>query len=209
MKAKLGSIEIKEKAQEKTSPNRSAIERTTSSFRNTFNLVEIQLLGAVKAGLGSREDDLESYSGEEAVSVPDQVGDPAKYYALRVKGVSMIHENIYPGDLVIVEKVSLLEIGDGDLIVAKYLPNNYINKKLEDINLAVDAGEVIGPTLKYFSRLKRGDKKRPSYRLSWQTEAETSEFRIDTPYIENNDLGRVVAVYSPEQFRLIKEAHKG
>lgn len=173
----------------------------------TLNYVEIVLFGAVKAGLGSREDDLAIYTGEETYSVPAQIGDPSKCYAMRVEGESMIHEGIFPGDIVIAEKVSLPELNDGDLVIAKYLPNKYSNKKRAEIQNAVDAGDLQGPTLKYYKRLTRGDG-RLSYRLSWQTESEESDFKIDTPYIENNEIGRVIAVYSPEQFRLIRPVKK-
>jgi hypothetical protein len=86
------------------------------------------------------------------------------------------------------------------LVVAKYLPNDYINKKLLEIEEALQADNLHGPTLKYFTELRRGDK-RPSYRLSWQTDAEISDFKIDTPYISPDETGRVVAVYTPQRFR--------
>jgi SOS-response transcriptional repressor LexA len=196
-------IEVK---QQKSSVDavKQVVSTLKSNFQNPTNYVEIRLFDAVKAGPGTREDDLEYYSGEETVSVPDQIGDPTRYYALQVKGESMIHENIFPGDIVIVKKTDFGEIKEQDLVVVKYLDNRYFNKKADEIELLIQNREFLGPTLKYFNRLKRGDK-RASYRLSWKTEAEDSEFRIDTPYIAVDEIGLVVAVYSPENFRMINK----
>jgi SOS-response transcriptional repressor LexA len=184
---------------------KQAFNTIKSNFESPTNYVDIRLFGDVKAGPGAREDDLEYYSGEETVSVPDQIGDPTRYYALQVQGESMIHENIFPGDIVIVKKIDFGELKEQDLIVVKYLDNKYFNKKAEEINLLIQNREFLGPTLKYFNRLKRGDK-RASYRLSWKTEAEDSKFKIDTPYIAVDEIGLVVAVYSPENFRMINKS---
>ncbi len=132
------------------------IGEVRSNLQSTFNFVEVGLLGGVKAGYGNREDDLEFYSGDETVSVPDKIGDPEKFYALLVKGESMIHENIFPGDYVVVKKVSLLDIGDGDLIVAKYLPNDYINKSVPKIEQAVEARRNSWTNTKIFYTSKKG-----------------------------------------------------
>jgi SOS-response transcriptional repressor LexA len=174
-------------------------------LESMFNYVEVRLFGAVKAGLGGREDDLELYAGDETISVPDQIGDPSKYFALQVKGESMVHENIFPGNFVIVKKVEFGEIKEQDLVVVKYLDNKYFNKKTDELEMLIQNREFLGPTLKYYTRLRRGDK-RVSYRLSWKTEAEESEFRIDTPHIALDEIGLVAAVYSPEQFRIIKKS---
>jgi SOS-response transcriptional repressor LexA len=193
------------KARSTTDSVKEVVSTIKSNLENTSNYVEIRLFGAVKAGAGAREDDLEFYSGEETVSVPVQIGDPSKYFALQVKGESMVHENIFPGDIVIVKKVEFGEIKEQDLVVVKYLDNKYFNKKADEIDILIQNREFLGPTLKYYTRLKRGDK-RVSYRLSWKTEAEESEYRIDTPYIAIDEIGLVVAVYSPEQFRMINKA---
>jgi len=165
---------------------------------------QVPLFGQVKAGSGARLDDLIELPGDETIGIPHQFNDLAHIGTLEVQGVSMVHENVFPGDYVIFEKVDFLKFTDNDLVIVRYLPEEYNQKTREDINLALQDHNILsGPTLKYFFREARGDRE-PIYRLSWKTEAQKSEFKIHTRYIDPNSCGRVIAVYRPESFRLIK-----
>jgi repressor LexA len=74
--------------------------------------VLLPLLGVVAAG-----EPIEPIEVEERISVPaDLVRRPEACFALRVRGDSMIDEQIREGDTVIVERRS--EVRDGDTVVA-------------------------------------------------------------------------------------------
>jgi hypothetical protein len=65
------------------------LSSVTNKPQNTFeestgNTVEIPLFGAVKAGIGSREDDLAIYDGSETITMPEAAGDPKTIFALHV-----------------------------------------------------------------------------------------------------------------------------
>lgn len=167
------------------------------------NYVDFSLYGAVKAGVGSRLDDLAVYSGEESISIPHTESDISKVFVLRVDGESMIHEDIFPGDFIVVEKVSLIELREGDLVVVKYLPEGFNKKTREEVDLArQDVHSFEGPTLKYYSKQKKGSGE-IMHRLSWKTDAQESPFAIHTRYIDPDEVGKVVAVFTPERYRRI------
>ncbi|MBI2587915.1 transcriptional repressor LexA [Candidatus Azambacteria bacterium] len=74
--------------------------------------VAIPLIGTITAG-----QPVETYETPEEIQVPaGMVSDPARHFALRVSGSSMIDEGILDGDVVIVRKQSMAE--NGDTVVA-------------------------------------------------------------------------------------------
>ncbi|MBN2382705.1 transcriptional repressor LexA [bacterium] len=78
--------------------------------------VEVPLLGLVAAGLP-----IEAIAGNETITIPQDMLGRRETYVLRVKGDSMIDEQIRDGDFLIVE--SRAEAENGDVVVA--LINNY------------------------------------------------------------------------------------
>ena len=73
--------------------------------------VDLPLLGNVAAGAP-----IEAVVSAETVSVPEDLVGKADTYALRVRGNSMIDEQIRDGDLVIVEDRKTA--GDGEMVIA-------------------------------------------------------------------------------------------
>ncbi len=80
--------------------------------RGSIGATEIPLLGAVAAGLP-----IESVLGGEVVAVPDQMlPRRGPNYALRVRGDSMIDEQISDGDLVVVNGRQTAD--NGEMVIA-------------------------------------------------------------------------------------------
>ena len=82
----------------------------------------LPLSGVVAAGLP-----LEAVEEPEAVSVPEDMLGSGDYFALRVRGQSMIEEGIFDGDTIVVRSQARAENGqtvvalvDGDATVKKY-----------------------------------------------------------------------------------------
>ncbi len=99
-----------EKGQLRKSWNRSRSVEPIDSVPS--GLVEIKLAGVVAAGAP-----LEAVEMDEVVRVPEEmVGRRGETFALRVRGDSMIDEQIRDGDTVIVERRS--EARDGETVVA-------------------------------------------------------------------------------------------
>lgn len=74
--------------------------------------VELDLLGCVAAGMP-----IEAVRDQETISVPeDMLGRGGQHYVLRVKGDSMIDEQIRDGDYVIVNSRSTAQ--NGEMVVA-------------------------------------------------------------------------------------------
>jgi len=73
--------------------------------------VDLPLLGNVAAGAP-----IEAVVSAETVSVPEDLVGKADTYALRVRGDSMIDEQIRDGDLVIVEDRKT--VNDGEMVIA-------------------------------------------------------------------------------------------
>ena len=90
--------------------NRSRSVEPTST--ETSTMVPVPLLGVVAAGAP-----LESVEVPESIAVPQQMMPRSgRCFALRVRGDSMIEEQIRDGDVVIVE--SQAEAADGETVVA-------------------------------------------------------------------------------------------
>jgi repressor LexA len=79
--------------------------------RSGGRAVELPLLGHVAAGAP-----IEAVVGSESVSVPEELVGKRSTYALRVRGESMIDEQIRDGDLVIVEDRQTAE--NGEMVIA-------------------------------------------------------------------------------------------
>ena len=77
----------------------------------TPSSLELPLFGVVAAG-----SPIESFPGDETISVPPDFVGSGSDYVLRVRGESMIDEGIHDGDLVVVR--STTEASDGDMVIA-------------------------------------------------------------------------------------------
>jgi len=91
--------------------------------RTTARAVELPLLGYVAAGAP-----IEAVIGSETIEVPESLVGKRDTYVLRVKGDSMIDEQIRDGDLVIVEDRRSAD--DGETVVALLSGTDVTLKKL-------------------------------------------------------------------------------
>ncbi|MFC1640773.1 transcriptional repressor LexA [Patescibacteria group bacterium] len=79
------------------------------------------------AGLITAGEPIEAVEEKELVSVPSYcTGPKGEYFALRVKGDSMIEDGIFDGDYVVIKKQDTAQ--DGDIVVA-LLENQYATLK--------------------------------------------------------------------------------
>jgi repressor LexA len=79
--------------------------------RSGGRAVELPLLGFVAAGAP-----IEAVAGNETIAVPETLAGKRDSYVLRVKGSSMIDEQIRDGDLVIVEDRKTAD--NGEMVIA-------------------------------------------------------------------------------------------
>jgi len=86
--------------------------------------VELPLLGYVAAGAP-----IEAVVGSETIAVPEDLVGKRDTYVLRVKGDSMIDEQIRDGDYVIVEDRRTVE-KDGEMVIAMLNGSDVTLKKL-------------------------------------------------------------------------------
>jgi repressor LexA len=111
--------------------------------------LELPLLGYVAAGAP-----IEAVAGSETIAVPEDLAGKRDMYVLRVKGDSMIDEQIRDGDFVIVEDRKTAEngemvialVGGSDVTLKKFYRENG-RVRLQPANPAVrplvfDSGEV-------------------------------------------------------------------
>ena len=89
-----------------------------------ISAVELPLLGAVAAGLP-----IEAIEDQETISVPEDMvaGSVAGHYVLRVRGESMIDEQIRDGDFVIVQSRETAH--NGEMVIALIDGENATMKK--------------------------------------------------------------------------------
>ncbi len=73
--------------------------------------LELPLFGAVAAG-----SPIESFPGDETITVPPDFMGSGSNFVLKVRGDSMVDEGIHDGDLVVVHSTS--EAAEGDMVVA-------------------------------------------------------------------------------------------
>lgn len=164
---------------------------------------DIPIYGQVRAGTDRGPDDLviDLSSSGDTLNILD-VDDSRPIFALEVQGRSMVSDSILPNDFVIVERVSFPEIKDGDLIVAKYLKEefNRIND-LEMIDAALDnPNNYDGPTLKYFRRLPvkaklANGQEFEEVRYQLAPKNKDPHYTVITRHIVPDDLGRVISVH--------------
>lgn len=96
------------------------------------NFSKIPLLGLVAAG---RPIEVFSDQGQELIEVPSSMCSRGNFYALKVKGESMIDDGILDGDIVVVQSKqeakngeTVVALVDGSATLKKYY---YRNKKVE------------------------------------------------------------------------------
>jgi repressor LexA len=99
-----------------------SIELVDSNIR--IAAVELRLLGSVAAGLP-----IEAIEEQETISVPEDMiaGSVAQHYVLRVRGSSMIEEQIRNGDYVIVQSRDTAH--NGEMVIALIDGENATMKK--------------------------------------------------------------------------------
>lgn len=73
--------------------------------------LELPLAGLIAAG-----EPIEAISGNETIDVPHSMLGSGEYYALQVKGESMIEDGIFDGDYVVIERRETAN--NGDTVVA-------------------------------------------------------------------------------------------
>ena len=88
-----------------------AIELAPSPDFNRINAVQVPLLGTIAAGRP-----IEAIAGDERIAIPEEMLGGGKTYVLRVKGESMIDEQICDGDFVIIEDRKTAR--NGEVVVA-------------------------------------------------------------------------------------------
>ncbi|NQT27712.1 transcriptional repressor LexA [candidate division KSB1 bacterium] len=105
------------------------IQRTGKHLSRAIRLVEhggrsvmLRLAGTVAAG-----NPIEPIEGQETVDVPEAMLGSGEYFALKVKGSSMIDEGIHDGDTIVVRRQATAENGqtvvalvEGEATVKKY-----------------------------------------------------------------------------------------
>ena len=108
------------------------IERNGSSARgielkkkNPFSLIKIPLVGVITAGQPIEA--IETI-GESVMIASGNIKKDEQYYALEVRGTSMIDEGIFDGDIVVIKKQSSAE--NGQTVVAIIDDNEATLKKI-------------------------------------------------------------------------------
>ncbi len=91
--------------------------------RGAGRALELPLLGFVAAGVP-----IEAVAGSETIAVPESLAGKRDSYVLRVKGDSMIDEQIRDGDFVIVEDRKSAD--NGEMVIALVGGQNVTLKKL-------------------------------------------------------------------------------
>ena len=99
------------------------IEKVSNNENTQMESVNIPLIGAIAAG-----EAIEAIEqSNDFISIPSSMTSPnAKYFGLKVKGLSMIDEGIFDGDIVVIKKDS--QALTGDIIVA-LIDNNEVTLK--------------------------------------------------------------------------------
>ncbi len=93
-------------------PNQSrSIELAPTTDFNRGGIVEVPLVGTIAAG-----EPIEAITEEERIGLPEELLGSGRTYVLRVRGNSMIDEQIRDGDFVIIEERQTAE--NGETVVA-------------------------------------------------------------------------------------------
>ncbi len=173
-----------------------------TNYPDYFVPASIPLLGTVRAGKdGFDELKFDESPSGDIIMLPD-VERGQSVYSLEVVGESMVSDHILPDDLIIIESISLADIKENDLIVAKYLDEKFNEFDDDRVSLAInDPYNFVGPTLKYVNIVEFPKKiggrslKERFYRLSPKNR--DSAYTIQTRALEESSLGRVVALHRP------------
>ena len=98
-----------------------------SSDTNTSNeIINIPLIGSIAAGEAIEAIE----NANDFISVPSSMTSPnGKYFGLKVKGLSMIDEGIYDGDIAVIRKTNNVENGK---IAAVLTQDNEVTLKTND-----------------------------------------------------------------------------
>ena len=88
-----------------------AIELVDQAAGESATVQELPLVGLIAAG-----EPIEANDSKESLEVPQSMLGSGDYYALQVKGESMIEDGIHDGDFVVVERRDVAN--NGDVVVA-------------------------------------------------------------------------------------------
>lgn len=125
------------------------------------NVVLVPLLGRVAAGVPiTAVENLDGY-----IAYIPRSGSEKEFFALTIKGNSMINANIFDGDIVIVEKTSVVENGEIAVVLVEdeatvktfYRENGHYRLQPENPEyepIIVDNAEILGrvvASLRYFN----------------------------------------------------------
>lgn len=168
------------------------IARARLSTDGMVGRTEIAVQGYVYAGPGNSDTEHPDVrvhfdiAGSTTVPLIDPApGSPI--VALEVRGDSMAHENIVPGDLVLVQRFTDgQQPSEGQLIVTDYLDLR-VAQPLEDMDSDLFESELQGPVLKYIY-YKEGH-----IQLGWRTDRHQSPHTLKAARIR--PFGRVVGLY--------------
>jgi len=93
-------------------PNQSrSVELVPTTEFNRARIVDVPLVGTIAAG-----EPIEAIPDEERIGLPEELLGPGRTYVLKVRGNSMIGEQIRDGDFVIIEERQTAE--NGQTVVA-------------------------------------------------------------------------------------------
>jgi repressor LexA len=82
--------------------------RSVSPLERTSSMVQIPLLGIIAAGTP-----IEPIESPEPIDVPiSMVKNSKDYYALKVKGDSMINDDVWDGDIILIKHQQTANVGD-------------------------------------------------------------------------------------------------
>lgn len=106
--------------------------RSISPLAQNEHTVEVPLLGKIAAG-----NPITPYENPEPISVPDfMIKNGNDYYALEVKGNSMIEDDVWDGDTILIKHQNTANIGDmivavvdGEVTLKRF--GGYKNGKIE------------------------------------------------------------------------------
>ncbi len=106
---------LKSKGYIKKEMNQARGIRTTLQSNEGENFMEVNILGNIAAG-----EPIEAIENPEPIWINKElVSKKGQFYALQVKGTSMIDDGILEGDVVVVEKTSQAENGDTVVAIVK------------------------------------------------------------------------------------------
>ncbi len=120
----LKSLEKKKYIKRIPNQNRGIVLTPTTEF-NRSGLVEVPVLGTIAAG-----EPIEAITDDESIAIPEELMGKGGTYVLKVRGNSMIDEQIRDGDFVIIEERNKAE--NGETVVALINEEEVTLKKFFD-----------------------------------------------------------------------------